>query len=101
MNYGNRLTHARKRKALTQVKLEAISGVPQGTISKIERGDQLDSSYDSILAYHLDCSAIWLSREIGSIDTRVLSDDEQKIIQAYREGSAKLKSAFECLTYLK
>lgn len=59
--YGQRLLAARKNKKLSQEKLAEISGVGQGTISKIERGDQDSSAYDSILAHHLDINAMWLT----------------------------------------
>jgi SOS-response transcriptional repressor LexA len=61
MEYGERLRWARKQAGFTQEGLAKESGVPQGTISKIERGDQLTSSYDSRLAHTLNVSAIWLS----------------------------------------
>lgn len=60
LTYGQRLKAARTHKKLTQPQLAEISGVPQGTISKIERGDQETSAYDSVLAHHLDVNALWL-----------------------------------------
>lgn len=95
MSYGQRLAFARKRARLTQKELQQVSGVPQQTISKIERGDQSESSYDSILAFHLGCSAYWLSTGKGDYLAGVLSEDEQLIIQAYRAAPEKLQKAYE------
>ncbi|MGZ8158374.1 MAG: XRE family transcriptional regulator [Methylobacter sp.] len=58
--YGERLRMAREHRGLTQGQLAELSGVKQGTISKIERGDQHVSSFDIELAYALDIEAMWL-----------------------------------------
>ena len=60
MKYGERLRVAREKKGLSQEDLAKVSGVGQGTISKIERGDQNSSGYDAILSYTLDIDAMWL-----------------------------------------
>lgn len=62
MNYGERLRVAREHKNWTQGDLEkATDGiVGQGTISKIERGDQGNSKYDIIIAHVLDIHPKWL-----------------------------------------
>ena len=60
LEYGDRLRLAREHHNLTQGKLAEISGVGQGTISKIERGDQHSSGYDAELAYILGIEAMWL-----------------------------------------
>lgn len=60
MTYGERLRAARKNKNLTQPRLSSISGVGQGSISKIERGDQDSSAYDIELSYALDVHPLWL-----------------------------------------
>ena len=60
MKYGERLRVAREKKGLSQEDLAKASGVGQGTISKIERGDQNSSGYDAILSYTLDIDAMWL-----------------------------------------
>lgn len=60
MKYGERLRVAREHKGLTQEELAKISGVKQGTISKIERGDQNSSGFDAELSYYLDVEAMWL-----------------------------------------
>jgi transcriptional regulator with XRE-family HTH domain len=61
LNYGDRLRIARKHKGLSQNQLAEISGVGQGTISKIERGGQDCSAADIKLALALDISPVWLS----------------------------------------
>ena len=60
LNYGNRLRAARKNKKLSQQDLADISGVGQGSISKIERGDQDTSAYDVELSFALDVHPMWL-----------------------------------------
>lgn len=60
MKYGQRLRLARKHKKWSQERLSEKSGVPQGSISKIERGDQEYSSYDVDLAMALDIHPKWL-----------------------------------------
>lgn len=65
MKYGDRLRIARQHKNLKQEELAKISGVRQATISKIERGDQNSSGYDSILAHYLDVEAMWLTTGEG------------------------------------
>ena len=62
MNYGERLKTARKHKGWTQLDLEKATGheVSQGTISKIERGDQKNSAYDILLAVALEIHPKWL-----------------------------------------
>lgn len=60
LNYGERLKAARKQKKLSQAELAKISGVGQGSISKIERGDQDTSAYDVELSYALDVNPLWL-----------------------------------------
>lgn len=60
MNYGKRLKSARKNKGLSQEALAKISGVKQGSISKIERGDQSSSTFDIELAEALGVHALWL-----------------------------------------
>lgn len=67
MNYGERLKSARKAKNYTQQGLADVSGVPQDTISKIERGDQDTSTYDTVLANALAISPLWLSTGKGEM----------------------------------
>ncbi len=58
--YGQRLKAARTYKKWSQEELAEKSGVKQGTISKIERGDQAASTYDIELSYALDVHPLWL-----------------------------------------
>lgn len=67
MDYGERLRTARRARNWTQAELAEKSGVPQGTISKIERGDQETSRYDVLLADALEISATWLARGTGQM----------------------------------
>lgn len=60
MKYGERLRSARKHKGYSQTQLHKESGVGQGTISKIERGDQETSTFDIELADALDVDPRWL-----------------------------------------
>jgi len=53
MKYGERLRKARKLRKLSQPQLAELSGVGQGSISKIERGDQEASTFDVPLAIAL------------------------------------------------
>lgn len=86
MKYGDRLKTARKHKGISQNELSEISGVGQGSISKIERGDQEYSAFDIELATALDIQPIWLKTgdpryepswippPNGSYDSRSLSN---------------------------
>lgn len=60
MKYGDRLRIAREHKNISQDELASLSGVKQGTISKIERGDQNSSGFDAVLSHTLDIEAMWL-----------------------------------------
>lgn len=60
LTYGQRLRTARKYRKLSQGGLEKLSGVGQGSISKIERGDQDSSAFDIELATALDINPLWL-----------------------------------------
>jgi len=63
---GQRLAGTRRRAGLTQEQLSRESGVKQGTISKIERGDQERSSFITELAEALGVSPTWLADGTGS-----------------------------------
>jgi transcriptional regulator with XRE-family HTH domain len=60
MEYGERLRLARTYKGLSQTELAERSGVGQGSISKIERGDQEYSAYDVEFGLALDVHPAWL-----------------------------------------
>jgi transcriptional regulator with XRE-family HTH domain len=68
MNYGERLRYAREKREMTQEELAAKSKVGQGSISKIERGDQEKSTHDIKLAFALQISPFWLAMEIGEME---------------------------------
>ena len=61
MSLGDRLKQARLARQMTQPELANRSGVPQGTISKIERTKQESSSFTVQLATALECNPVWLS----------------------------------------
>lgn len=77
MNIGTRLKQARSARNLTQGQLESVSGVKQGTISKIERGDQDSTKFIVALSKGLGVSAEWL--ETGAGDEETLARIETKL----------------------
>jgi phage repressor protein C with HTH and peptisase S24 domain len=87
MKYADRLRTARKNKKLSQEDLAQISGVTQSTISKIERGDQDSSTYDTDLARALDIHPFWLSDEDYKYAPAWLSHDN-KTKEAPKEYNA-------------
>jgi transcriptional regulator with XRE-family HTH domain len=68
MKYGERLKFARKARGYSQQELAKLSGVGQGSISKIERGDQEASTFDAELAMALKINPLWLSRGVGDME---------------------------------
>lgn len=72
MNYGERLRYARKLRKLTQKELSQKADVHEASISKIERGDQLATSFTIKLARALFVRAEWLAEGIGEM---LLNDD--------------------------
>jgi transcriptional regulator with XRE-family HTH domain len=68
MKYGERLRFSRKARGYSQQELVKLSGVGQGSISKIERGDQEASTFDVELAMALKINPLWLSRGIGDME---------------------------------
>ena len=71
-SYSERLRHARNLRKLTQVELAELSGVPQASISKIERGDQQTTAYTVKLSVALNINPLWLE---GSSDVMEQHDD--------------------------
>jgi SOS-response transcriptional repressor LexA len=63
--FGLRLRSRRQELGLTQGALEQVSNVGQGTISKIERGDQEQSVHTPKLADALGVYATWLATGEG------------------------------------
>jgi SOS-response transcriptional repressor LexA len=78
MKYGERLRIAREHKGLSQDELVKISGVKQGTISKIERGDQNSSGFDAELSHALGIEAMWLKKGLKEFAPDWLAPGEQK-----------------------
>lgn len=90
MKYGERLRLAREQAGLSQDELSALTNgeVKQGSISKIERGDQTRSSFDIDLAIALNIHPKWLKDE----DERFKPDwysSNLKSIRDYPQGSFK------------
>lgn len=66
MSMGERLRGARTARKLSQMRLAAMAGVSQSTISDIERGRNAGSTEAAKLAAVLGVSALWLSTGRGS-----------------------------------
>lgn len=81
MKYGERLRFAREHKKLSQQELAEKSGVGQGSISKIERGDQKVSSHDIELSYALDIHPFWLKNEDKAFAPPWLPNDNKDYIE--------------------
>ena len=60
MTVGDRLKKIRKEQGLTQLELQKLSGVKQGTIGAIERGFLKKSTFLLPLADALGIDPIWL-----------------------------------------
>lgn len=95
MRYGERLRFARKNKRLSQAALAKITHVPQATISKIERGDQESSRYDSILAHILECDSYWLTTGNGDhgLDQPERSLEVQQFLKDFESASPEAQSS--------
>lgn len=85
-----RLRKERKAARLTQEALEALSGVPQSSISKIERGELLRPTFDT-----LDRLARALQRRGRKVEARQLQPRKQPVlIKGFRsERPAKVRGA--------
>lgn len=69
MNYGDRLKYARETlRGMTQPRLAEMSGVGQGSISKIELGNQGPSAHDIPLCKALNINPFWLRYEEEPIE---------------------------------
>lgn len=77
MNFGERLYKARGHAKLTQEGLAKESGVKQGTISKIERGDADSSTFTVQLAIACGVRPEWLAIEDGEMVDGLYVDDER------------------------
>ena len=79
MNFSERLRAAREHSGLTQDQLAEKSGVKQGTISKIERGDSDSSTFTVELAVACGVRPEWLAMEQGEmIDGLYVHDEKLK-----------------------
>ncbi len=68
MNYdtfGERIKSTRKRIDISQAELAKGCGIPQGTISRIELGNQESSKFIFTMADILHCDARWLATGEG------------------------------------
>ena len=74
---GARLRQARRAAGMTQEQLEAVSGVRQTAISKIERGKQRTSTDTPALAHALGVSTLWLS---DGIDVSESDDNHENYV---------------------
>lgn len=75
MEFGDRLRAAREAARLTQEELAKKSGVKQGTISKIERGDADSSTFTVQLAVACGVRPEWLAMESGEMTDGLYARD--------------------------
>lgn len=67
MEYKDRLKAARRHAKLTQAGLANVVGITQTSISDLERGKSVSSSYNASIAKACGISALWLEREEGAM----------------------------------
>ena len=65
MEYKDRLKKARRHAGLTQEQLADIAGIKQASISDLERGKSMSTSYSATLANACGVSPIWLEQGLG------------------------------------
>lgn len=86
MEFGERLKAAREAAGLTQEELAKKSGVKQGTISKIERGDSDSSTFTVQLAIACGVRPEWLAMSEGEMRTEfsyaALDEKERAVLAA-------------------
>lgn len=92
MNFGDRLKRARSYANLTQQGLADKSGVKQGTISKIERGDADSSTFIVQLSKACGVSSEWLAVGDGQMlsPTSSTSQDEE-VLEMIKKNPALLR----------
>lgn len=73
MEYKDRIKAARRHAQITQAELARRVGIDQASISDLERGRSLRSSYNASIARECGVSALWLETGTGSM----LQKDEQ------------------------
>jgi transcriptional regulator with XRE-family HTH domain len=92
-----RLRHARKARDLTQQRLAHLSGVKQGSISDLERGESKTFRGNTLLslARALNVSPEWLSHGRGSMERRdvPLSDEAVAVAQAWQRLVPELQKS--------
>lgn len=89
MKYGERLRLAREHKGLTQDELALVSGVKQGTISKIERGGQNSSGFDAELSYAVNVHAMWLKTGDKKFTPDWITGEGKKHLNYLEESNAE------------
>src|SRR5688572_23824815 len=91
-----RLRHARKARDLTQQRLATLSGIKQGSISDLERGESKAFRGNTLLslARALNVSPEWLSHGRGTMERRdvPLSDEAIAVAQAWQRLDPELKA---------
>ena len=92
-----RLRHARKARNLTQQRLASLSGIKQGSISDLERGESKAFRGNTLLslAKALNVSPEWLSHGRGSMERRdvPLSDEAMAVAQAWQRLVPELQKS--------
>ena len=92
-----RLRHARKARDLTQQRLAQLSGIKQGSISDLERGESKAFRGNTLvsLARALNVSPEWLSQGRGTMERRdtPLSDEAIAVAQAWDRLGPELKKS--------
>lgn len=92
MNFGERLHKAREHARLTQEGLAKESGVKQGTISKIERGDADSSTFTVQLAIACGVRPEWLAMGKGEmVDGIYVEDPKAKAVLMAMERMPEYK----------
>lgn len=67
MEYKDRVKAARRHKKLTQLELSAAVGITQASVSDLERGKSVSSSYNARIAEVCGVSAVWLETGKGEM----------------------------------
>lgn len=81
-NIGKRLKQVREYEVgISQVELSNLTGIPQTTLSKIERGKQDGSSDVALIADALGVAALWLSHGKG----------DKHVTPVYKTSNTSLK----------
>lgn len=83
MEYSDRIRAARKHARLTQSELAKAVGITQVSVSDLERGKSVSSSYNASIAEACGVSAIWLEREEGEM-TASKPDSGSNVQPAFR-----------------